>query len=129
MLLEAAGYDTCLVETVGVGQSETLVSEMVDMFVLLVPPAGGDELQGMKRGIMEFCDLVLINKADGPLKTLAKLSASDYASGLHYSMGRHIKWQPRVLCVSAREASGLAEAWEVMTEYRTFLTVVISVGG
>ena len=81
-LCEAAGYDVVLIETVGVGQSETVVAEMSDLFLLLLAPAGGDELQGVKRGIMEMADLILVNKADGELKSTATRTCADYAGAL-----------------------------------------------
>ncbi len=83
LLVEAAGFDVVLVETVGVGQSETAVSDMVDLFVLLVPPGGGDDLQGIKRGVMELADLVLVTKADGDLTAAANRAAADYHAALH----------------------------------------------
>merc|ERR1711991_16098 len=79
-LCEAAGFDVVLIETVGVGQSETVVAEMSDLFILLMAPAGGDELQGVKRGIMEMADMILVNKADGDLKPAATRTCSDYSS-------------------------------------------------
>ena len=82
LLCEAAGFDTVIVETVGAGQSETTVAEMVDMFLLILPPAAGDELQGIKRGIIELADLVLVNKADGELLDHANRAAADYANAL-----------------------------------------------
>ena len=82
LLCEAAGFDTVLVETVGVGQAETAVAEIVDMFVLILPPAAGDELQGIKRGVVELADLILVNKADGELAAAAQRSAADYASAV-----------------------------------------------
>src|SRR5271157_3334929 len=82
LLCEAAGFDAVLVETVGVGQAETAVAEMVDMFVLILPPAAGDELQGIKRGVIELADLVLVNKADGELAAAAHRSVADYANAL-----------------------------------------------
>lgn len=81
-LCEAAGFDVILVETVGVGQSETVVAEMSDLFLLLLAPAGGDELQGVKRGIMEMADLILVNKADGDLRPTATRTCADYAGAL-----------------------------------------------
>src|SRR5207237_2008815 len=83
LVCEAAGFDTVLVETVGAGQSETTVAEMVDMFLLILPPAAGDELQGLKRGIVELADLILINKADGELFDHAMRSAAEYANAVH----------------------------------------------
>src|SRR6202030_2522909 len=82
LLCEAAGFDAVLVETVGVGQSETAVAEIVDFFVLILPPASGDELQGIKRGVVELADLVLVNKADGELAAAARRSAADYANAV-----------------------------------------------
>ncbi len=112
-LCEAAGFDVVLVETVGVGQSETLVAGMVDVFVLLLAPAGGDELQGVKRGIMEMADLILVNKADGDLKAAALRTCADYAGALRLLRKRPQDplGFPRAMTVSAHEASGLAETW------------------
>ena len=112
-LCEAAGYDIILVETVGVGQSETMVSEMTDVFCLLIAPAGGDELQGVKRGIMEMSDVILINKADGELKAIARQTSAQYEGALR--LFRHRKCDPpnfpKVICVSSLRSSGLTEAW------------------
>lgn len=121
-LCEAAGFDVIIVETVGVGQSETIVSEMTDIFVLLIAPAGGDELQGVKRGIMEIADLVLVNKADGPLKETATRTAADYSGALRLLRKREgdAPGFPRVLCVSAAEGTGLGEAWDAMTALADF---------
>ncbi len=83
LVCEAAGFDVVIVETIGVGQSEVAVADMVDLFVLLVAPGGGDELQGIKRGIMELADLVVVNKADGDLAAAAGRTAADYANALH----------------------------------------------
>ncbi|MGR3344149.1 MAG: methylmalonyl Co-A mutase-associated GTPase MeaB, partial [Paracoccaceae bacterium] len=91
-LCEAAGYDVVLIETVGVGQSETMVAEMSDLFVLLLAPAGGDELQGVKRGIMEIADLILVNKADGDLKAAAMRTCADYTGALR--LLRHREYDP-----------------------------------
>jgi LAO/AO transport system kinase len=112
-LVEAWGADTVLVETVGVGQSETMVAEMTDIFVLLLAPAGGDELQGVKRGIMELADLILVNKADGDLLAEAARTRADYAGALRLLRPRagDPEGYPRALCVSARTGEGLAEAW------------------
>jgi len=112
-LVEAAGYDIVLVETVGVGQSETLVAEMTDIFVLLLAPGGGDELQGVKRGIMEIADLILVNKADGPLEAQAKATRSDYAGALRLMRPRPDDPEdyPMALCVSALTGAGLDAAW------------------
>ncbi|MDO5370835.1 methylmalonyl Co-A mutase-associated GTPase MeaB [Paracoccus sp. (in: a-proteobacteria)] len=115
-LAEAAGFDVVLIETVGVGQSETLVAEMSDLFVLLLAPAGGDELQGVKRGIMEIADLILVNKADGELKATANRTVADYAGALRLLRKRPQDPEgfPKALPVSALEGDGLARAWDEM---------------
>ncbi len=115
-LCEAAGFDVVLIETVGVGQSETLVAELCDLFVLLLAPAGGDELQGVKRGIMEMADLILVNKADGALKPVALRTQADYAGALRLLRRRPEDPEgfPKALTVSAVEEAGLAEAWAEM---------------
>lgn len=96
LLCEAAGYDTVLVETVGVGQSEIAVAHMVDVFVLLIPPAGGDELQGIKKGIVEMADLVLVNKADGELIIPAQRIQTEYISALKLLRKKSLQWNPSV---------------------------------
>ena len=113
-LCEAAGYDVVLIETVGVGQSETMVSEISDLFVLLLAPAGGDELQGVKRGIMEMADLILVNKADGDLKPAATRTCSDYAGalGLLRKRPHNPPGFPKAMMVSAVQKTGLTSAWE-----------------
>jgi LAO/AO transport system kinase len=115
-LCEGAGFDVVLIETVGVGQSETMVAELCDIFVLLMAPAGGDELQGVKRGIMEMADLILVNKADGDLKAAAQRTCSDYSGALHLLRGRaqDPDGYPLARTVSALEQTGLAEAWADM---------------
>ncbi|KIT15602.1 methylmalonyl Co-A mutase-associated GTPase MeaB [Jannaschia aquimarina] len=115
-LCEAAGFDVVLVETVGVGQSETVVARMTDLFVLLLAPAGGDELQGVKRGIMEIADLILVNKADGDLKAAASRTVSDYSGALRLMRQRPHDPEgfPKAMPVSAVEGTGLAQAWDEM---------------
>ncbi|MHA7887110.1 methylmalonyl Co-A mutase-associated GTPase MeaB [Roseicyclus sp.] len=115
-LCEAAGFDVVLVETVGVGQSETMVAEMCDLFVLLLAPAGGDELQGVKRGIMEIADLILVNKADGDLKPAATRTVADYAGALRLLRKRPQDPEgfPKALPVSAVSGDGLEGAWAEM---------------
>jgi LAO/AO transport system kinase len=115
-LCEAAGFDVVIVETVGVGQSETMAAEMSDLFVLLMAPAGGDELQGVKRGIMEIADLILVNKADGDLKSAAMRTAADYAGALRLLRKRPEDPEgfPKAMLVSAVEGTGLPEAWAEM---------------
>lgn len=117
-LCEAAGYDVILVETVGVGQSETLVAQMSDLFVLLLAPAGGDELQGVKRGIMEMADLILVNKADGDLLPTARRTVADYAGALRLLRKRpqDPPGFPKALTVSATTGAGLDQAWDEMQE-------------
>lgn len=112
LICEAAGFDVMIVETVGVGQSEATVASMVDVFLLLIAPGGGDELQGIKRGIVELVDLVVVNKSDGDLKAAAGRIAADYhaALGLLRSLSSH--WQPEVLQCSALKRSGIAEVWQ-----------------
>ncbi|WP_170331823.1 methylmalonyl Co-A mutase-associated GTPase MeaB [Ruegeria arenilitoris] len=122
-LCEAAGFDVVLIETVGVGQSETVVSEMSDLFLLLLAPAGGDELQGVKRGIMEMADMILVNKADGDLKATATRTCADYAGALRLLRKRPQDPEsfPKAMTVSAVEEHGLEQAWEEMqalTEWR-----------
>ncbi|QMU58042.1 MAG: methylmalonyl Co-A mutase-associated GTPase MeaB [Boseongicola sp.] len=121
-LCEAAGFDIILIETVGVGQSETIVADMSDLFVLLLAPAGGDELQGVKRGIMEIADLVVVNKADGDLKSTATRTAADYAGALRLMRKRDgdAPGFPKAMMVSATEETGLAEVWEQITELADF---------
>ena len=115
-LCEAAGFDVVLIETVGVGQSETVVAELCDLFVLLLAPAGGDELQGVKRGIMEMADLILVNKADGELKGQALRTCADYAGALRLLRRRPQDPEgfPKAMTVSAVEAEGLETAWAEM---------------
>jgi GTPase len=114
LLAEAAGFDVVLVETVGVGQSETAVAEMVDLFVLLVAPGGGDDLQGIKRGVMELADLLLVTKADGDLLKSANRAAADYHGALHLMRPRYPELPPEVLKVSSVENQGIVEAWAAM---------------
>ncbi len=115
-LCEAAGFDVVLIETVGVGQSETVVAEMSDLFLLLLAPAGGDELQGVKRGIMEMADLILVNKADDDLKPAAIRTCADYAGALRLLRKRPQDPEgfPKAMTVSALAEDGLTEAWGEM---------------
>jgi LAO/AO transport system kinase len=121
LLCEAAGFDAILVETVGVGQAETAVAEIVDMFVLILPPAGGDELQGIKRGVVELADLVLVSKADGDLAAAAHRSVADYASALGLIRPRFPEWQVPVRPVSALEGTGIGEVWEDVARFHAIL--------
>jgi GTPase len=121
LLCEAAGFDAVIVETVGAGQSETAVAEMVDMFVLILPPAAGDELQGIKRGIIELADLVLINKADGELADHARRAAADYTSALHLARPAVPGWAVPVRAVSALTGGGVDAVWDDIARFRAVL--------
>ncbi|XP_007528520.1 methylmalonic aciduria type A protein, mitochondrial isoform X1 [Erinaceus europaeus] len=118
LLCEGAGYDIILIETVGVGQSEFAVASMVDMFVLLLPPAGGDELQGIKRGIVEMADLVAVTKSDGDLVVQARRIQSEYMSALKLLRRRSVVWRPQVIRISARTGEGVTEMWDKMREFQ-----------
>lgn len=117
LLCEAAGFDVVLVETVGVGQSEVAVAGMVDLFLLLLAPGAGDELQGMKRGIVELADLVVVNKADGELAAAAERTAAEYAHALGVVRPRTEVWVPRVLRCSALLGEGVAGVWHAVEEH------------
>src|SRR5437764_4536501 len=121
LVCEAAGFDTVLVETVGTGQSETTVAEMVDMFLLILPPAAGDELQGIKRGIIELADLILVNKADGELFDHAMRSAAEYANAVHLIRPAHAEWQVAVRAVSALTGDGIDAVWEDVARFSAAL--------
>ncbi|XP_076446546.1 methylmalonic aciduria type A homolog, mitochondrial-like [Babylonia areolata] len=118
VLCEAAGFDIILIETMGVGQSEFTVSDMVDMFCLLLPPAGGDELQGIKRGIIEVSDLVVVNKSDGDLVPAARRLQAEYMSALKFMKHRSEVWRPTVLRISSMTGDGIEQLWETMLDYR-----------
>jgi LAO/AO transport system kinase len=121
LLCEAAGFDTVIVETIGAGQSETTVAEMVDMFLLILPPAAGDELQGLKRGIIELADLVLINKADGELFDHANRAAADYANALRLIPPAVPGWDAPVRAISALLGTGVDAIWEDVARFRAAL--------
>ncbi|MBS0549268.1 MAG: methylmalonyl Co-A mutase-associated GTPase MeaB [Proteobacteria bacterium] len=118
LLVEAAGFDTVIVETVGVGQSETAVSDMVDMFIVLLLPAGGDDLQGIKRGVIELADLIVVNKADGDLKATARRSAADYQHALRMLRSPTAGWTPEVTTSSATAGEGVLEVWDIVGRFR-----------
>jgi len=118
LLCEASGFDVVIVETIGVGQSEVAVADMVDLFLLLVSPGGGDELQGIKRGIMELADLVVVNKADGDLAAAAGRTAADYANAVHLLRPRWRSWTTEVLTCSALEHRGIDEVWHAVERFR-----------
>lgn len=115
-LCDAAGYDIILVETVGVGQSEYQVASMTDFFLVLMLPNAGDELQGIKRGIMELADALVINKADGESLALAEQSRNQYQNALHLLRCNEV-WTPKVLCCSALHQQGIDQVWEMIVQY------------
>lgn len=117
ILCEAAGYDTIIIETVGVGQSETAVHSMADFFLLLLLPGAGDELQGIKRGIVEMADLIAVNKADGERLALAKRARQEYRNALHLFPPKESGWAPKVEICSATTGLGIPEAWQLVAEY------------
>jgi len=121
LLCEAAGFDVVLVETVGVGQSEVAVAGMVDVFCLLLAPAAGDELQGVKRGIVELADVIVVNKSDGELVTAATRTTADYRNAAHFLRPRHAGWTPRVLQVSAVLGDGIDAVWDAIATLRELL--------
>ncbi len=117
ILCEAAGFDVILIETVGVGQSETAVHSMTDYFLLLKLAGAGDELQGIKRGIMEMADCIIINKADGENLKAAKLAKTEFNRALHLYPEKESGWTPKTLLASALKNEGIAEIWEVISNY------------
>jgi LAO/AO transport system kinase len=122
LLCEAAGHDVVLVETVGVGQSEVAVAGMVDVFVLLLAPGAGDDLQGVKRGIVELADVVVVNKADGDLAAAAERTAADYANALHFLRSRTEGWEVRVERASALLGEGIDRVWSAIEAHEALLT-------
>ncbi|MFI6858494.1 methylmalonyl Co-A mutase-associated GTPase MeaB [Streptomyces sp. NPDC050421] len=121
VVMEAAGYDVVLVETVGVGQSETAVANMVDTFLLLTLARTGDQLQGIKKGVLELADAIAVNKADGPHERDARSAARELAGALRLMHPADAAWTPPVLTCSARESSGLDTLWERLEQHRTLL--------
>ena len=122
VLLEAAGYDVILVETVGVGQSEVAVANMVDTFVFLTLARTGDQLQGIKKGVLELADIVVVNKADGAHATEAKAAARELAGAIRLIYPRETLWRPPVLTMSALNGTGLTELWDTVLKHREVLT-------
>jgi LAO/AO transport system kinase len=122
LVCEAAGYDVIIIETVGVGQSETTVASMVDFFLVLMIAGAGDELQGIKKGVLEVADAIVINKADGDNVQRALLARKEYEAALHMLMPVSPNWSPPVLTCSALENSGLQEIWEKIEEHRQITT-------
>ncbi|MEV5873268.1 methylmalonyl Co-A mutase-associated GTPase MeaB [Streptomyces sp. NPDC052101] len=121
VVMEAAGYDVILVETVGVGQSETAVADMVDSFLLLTLARTGDQLQGIKKGVLELADVIAVNKADGPHERDARGAARELAGALRLMHGKEAFWTPPVLSCSARESTGLELVWERLEQHRALL--------
>jgi len=121
-ICEAAGFDIIIVETVGVGQSETAVAEMVDFFLVLTLPGAGDELQGIKKGVLEIADMIAVNKADGDNVARANRAAAEYRGALNILTPQSPNWSPPVLTVSGLENKGLDELWERIKEHRKALT-------
>src|ERR1700754_1651876 len=119
LLYEAAGFDVVLVETVGIGQSETAVCDMTDFFLALMLPGAGDELQGIKKGLVELADMIAINKADGDNIKRANLAAAEYRGALHILSPRSEHWYPPVVTYSALTGTGIAELWQKILDHRT----------
>src|SRR6201993_3945719 len=122
LLCEAAGFDVILVETVGIGQSETAVADMKDFLLALMLPGAGDELQGIKKGLVELADMIAINKADGDNIKRANLAAADYRSALHILQPRSEHWQPPVVTYSALTGAGIAGLWQKIVDHRNAMT-------
>src|SRR3974390_1292676 len=122
LLCEAAGFDVILVETVGIGQSETAGSEMTQFFLALMLPGAGDELQGIKKGLVELADMIAINKADGDNIKRANLAAADYRRALHILQPRSEHWQPPVVTYSALTGAGIAGLWQKIVDHRNAMT-------
>ncbi len=122
LVCEAAGYDVIIVETVGIGQSETAVADMVDFFLVLMQPGAGDELQGIKKGVLEIADMIAINKADGDNIKRANQTAAEYKAAFHIIAPSSANWTPPVITVSGRDRTGLDQLWAHILEHRTALT-------
>jgi LAO/AO transport system kinase len=128
LLCEAAGYDVVLVETVGVGQSETAVADLTDAFLVLALPGAGDELQGIKKGVIELADIIAVNKADGPGGERAAAAAADYRAALHILVPPGALWTPPVLLVSGLAGTGLDELWAKVLDHRRTLDAAGELG-
>jgi LAO/AO transport system kinase len=122
LLCEAAGYDVVLVETVGIGQSETAVADMTDFFLVIMIPGAGDELQGLKKGIVELADMVAVNKADGDNVARAKLAAAEYRAALNILTPQSETWSPPVITYSALTGNGIGELWAKVIEHKEKMT-------
>ncbi len=121
MLCEAAGYDVVLIETVGIGQSEVAVSSMVDFFLVLLLPAGGDQLQGIKKGVIELADALVVNKADGAMEHAAARTCSDYSGALDLIRGSGDGWRTRAMLASSLESRGIQEVWQTILEHHELM--------
>ncbi|MGB0086054.1 MAG: methylmalonyl Co-A mutase-associated GTPase MeaB [Rhodomicrobiaceae bacterium] len=121
LLCEAAGFDVVIVETIGVGQSESAVAGMVDFFLVLLLPGAGDELQGLKKGLIELADMIAINKADGAFAERAMATAADYRAALHILSSREGDWQPEVVTISGLENRGLDDLWIAVKRHRELM--------
>jgi LAO/AO transport system kinase len=122
LLCEAAGFDVVFVETVGVGQGETAVADMVDFFLVLALPGSGDELQGIKKGVLELADAIAVNKADGEGATRARVALGDVKAALRYLPRKRASWLPRAVAISGLTGAGLEELWGIVEEHRATLT-------
>jgi LAO/AO transport system kinase len=122
LICEAAGYDVVLVETIGTGQSETIVADMTDFFLVLMLPGAGDELQGLKKGVIEIADMLAINKADGDNIKRAKAAAAEYRAALHILNPRSRTWSPPIVTYSALTGAGIAELWDSILDHRQRMT-------
>src|SRR5215468_527691 len=122
LICEAAGYDVVLVETIGTGQSETMVADMTDFFLVLMLPGAGDELQGLKKGVVEIADMIAINKADGDNLKRAKAAAAEYRAALHILNPRSPSWSPPVVTYSALTGDGVAGLWASVLDHRKRMT-------
>jgi LAO/AO transport system kinase len=122
LLCEAAGYDVIIVETVGVGQSETAVADMTDFFLVLMVAGAGDELQGIKKGIVELADMIAVNKADGDNVARANIAAADYRAALHILAPRSVNWSPPAITFSALTGAGIADLWSHILDHKEKMT-------
>ena len=122
LICEAAGYDVVLVETIGTGQSETMVADMTDFFLVLMLPGAGDELQGLKKGVVEIADMIAINKADGDNVARAKAAAAEYRAALHILSPRSTSWSPPVVTYSALTDAGICDLWAAILDHRKRMT-------
>src|SRR4029077_13908483 len=122
LVCEAAGYDVVLVETIGTGQSETAVADMTDFFLVLMLPGAGDELQGLKKGVVEIADMIAVNKADGDNVRRAKAAAAEYRAALHILTPQSPNWTPPVVTYSALTGEGIADLWASVLDHRARMT-------